>query len=339
MHPAIKTVLICILIGLAFGVFFFFAYDRQPVRIAISVVSTVTIGSMMMLVIHFRYFLTRWFRQESFRMLAMILILTATALAGTELTLVLQALLPSAHDYRPLSGGSVYFLNILIVLVTGIPIYASEESKSRLNFRIADQQYRLLQLEQQRTAAELQLLRAKVNPHFLYNVHNTIAGLIPEDPSKAEQLVLLLSGFFRLTLSKDSNGFHAVRDELEIAHTWLRMQQMRFGDRMSYKIEADPELLDRPMPSFLLQPLIENAVKHGIEHATESGWVKVEIAPYQSNILIKVADTGAPFPEIPGAGHGLQLVIGKLRLLYGDNFTFELNNNPKYVHLVIPARD
>lgn len=339
IHPAIANVLICVLIGLAFGVFFYFAYDHRPMRIAISVLSTVTIGSMMMLAIHFRFYFTPFFRQEGARMLVMIIVLTAVALGGTETTLFIQSLFFYDEAYRPFGGGSIYFLNILVVLVSGIPIYVSEESKSRLTTRIADQQYRLLQLEQQRTQAELQLLRAKINPHFLYNVHNTIAGLIPKDPSKAEQLVLLLSGFFHYTLGKDSNGFHSIREELEIAHTWLRMQQMRFGERMSYAIQAAPDVLDWPIPSFLLQPLIENAVKHGIEPAMESGWIEIKIEPDQSNILIRVADSGAAFPGSPGVGHGLQLVIGKLRLLYGDNFSFELNNDPKYVHLLIPGRD
>jgi len=336
MHPAIRTFLICILIGLAFGLFFFFAYDRQPVRIVINVISSVTIGSMMMLVIHFRFYLTRFFRREGLRMLVMIISLAATALAGTELTLVFQSALTLGTAYRAFNGGSIYFLNILVVLVTGIPIYVSEESKTRLASRIADQQYRLLQLEQQRTAAELQLLRAKIDPHFLYNVHNTIAGLIPKDPSKAERLVLLLSAFFRSTLSKDSTGYHTVRDELEIARAWLDMQQMRFGDRLSFAIYADPDLLGLPMPSFLLQPLIENAVKHGIEPATDSGWVEIRITPERSGLLVSVADSGPAFPEHPVTGHGLQMVLGKLRLLYGDNFIFELNNNPKYVHLFIP---
>jgi len=339
MHPALKTVLVCILIGLAFGVFTFFAYDAHIGRIVDSVISIVTIGSLMMLSIHFRFYLTRYFRRESARMVAVIVVLIVVALVGTETSLIISCLLPTGTSYSLFSAGRIYVLNILIVLVTGIPIYVSEESKSRLTSRIADQQYRLLQLEQQRTEAELQLLRAKINPHFLYNVHNTIAGLIPNDPSKAEQLVLLLSGFFRLTLDKDSTGVHAVRDELEIAHTWLRMQNIRFGDRMSYTIHADPGLLDRPIPSFLLQPLIENAVKHGIEPSTDSGWIEVQIVSEQSDILIRVADSGAAFPERPGAGHGLQLVISKLRLLYGENFTFELNNNPKYVHLLIPGRN
>jgi len=337
MHPAIRTVLICILIGLAFGVFFFFAYDRQPMQIAINVISTVTIGTMMMLVIHFRFYLTRFFRRDGVRILVMIIALTTTALAGTELTLIIKSALPPGADYRAFSGGSIYFLNILIVLVTGIPIYVSEESKSRLAMRIADQQYLLLQLQQQRTAAELQSLRAKVNPHFLYNVHNTIAGLIPKEPSKAEQLVMLLSGFFRSTLSKDSTGFHTIRDELEIADTWLRMQHIRFGDRLSYAIDADPGLLDRPIPSFLLQPLIENAVKHGIEPSMDRGRVEVRIIPEQSGLLIRVADSGLAFPEHPVAGHGLQMVLTKLKLLYGNDFIFELNNDPKYVHLFIPG--
>lgn len=340
MHPAIKTLLISMLIGLSFGIYLYFTYDQRLARILISVLSTATIGSLMMMVIYNRHYFTMFTGQQSIKVIIMICLLLAVALTGTEITLVLQSLLLPDQPYLPFRGGSIYILNILIVLVTGIPIYVSEEWKIVLNNRILHQQYRLLQLEQQQTVFELELLRAKINPHFLYNMHNTIAGLISKDPSKAEELVILLSRFFRSTLNKNSATFHTVSDELEIITTYLHMQQIRYENRMRYTIEADPATMQLEMPSFILQPLVENAVKHGIEAGAGPGSIEVKITLEGSNLLITVADSGPGFPDQPGGGQGLQMVLNKLKLLYADNFNVELNNTPhKYVRITIPGRD
>ncbi|MBE9461535.1 histidine kinase [Dyadobacter sp. UP-52] len=270
----------------------------------------------------------------------MIALLILVALAGSEIMFFVQSFLWKAGKYQWFNGGNIYVLNILIVLVTGIPIYVSEEWKSLLNSRILNQQYRVLELEQQKTAFELELLRAKVNPHFLYNVHNTIAGLISKDPAKAEEMVLLLSKFFRFTLNKNSATFHSVHDELAIIQTYLDMQKIRFGNRMHYEINTDPETLSLQIPSFILQPVVENAVKHGIEKKVENGFVKVEIKPDGENMLITISDSGPEFSATPGAGMGLQMVRSKLGLLYPGNFTLELNNEPeKYVRIIIPKRN
>lgn len=269
----------------------------------------------------------------------MILLLLIAALLGSEITFIMQSWI-SAQIYQAFNGGNIYILNILIVLVAGIPIYVSEEWKQVANSRIVNQQYKLLQLEQQKTLFELELLRAKINPHFLYNVHNTIAGLISKDPSKAEELVILLSKFFRFTLNKNSATFHTVNDELDIITTYLHMQQIRYERHMTYTIKADPEVLQLQMPSFILQPIVENAVKHGIEVSTTSGCICVEIRLNQEMISILISDSGPPFPDIPGSGLGLQMVLNKLKLLYLDRYTLELNNSPeKYVKLTIPKRN
>ena len=340
MHPAIKTVLICTCIGLSFGIYLYFSYDHHPGRILISVVSTLTIGSLMMLAIYLRHYLTGLTGYQSVKVVIMIALLIGVALLGSELAFITQAALLADQKYRAFQGGSIYVLNILIVLVTGIPIYASEEWKGVLNARLLSQQYRVLQLEQQQTAFELELLRAKINPYFLYNVHNTIAGLISTDPQKAEQLVVLLSKFFRFTLNKSSAGFHSVTDEIDIIRTYLQMQQIRFDHRMRYEIAVDPEAVNLQMPSFVLQPLIENAVKHGIEVCTAGGFVQVEITMDEQHMFIRIADSGPGFSDKPGAGNGLEMVRNKLKLLYNGNFEVELNNKPeKYVRLTLPRRN
>lgn len=337
MHSAIKTLLLCILIGATFGTYLYFTFDHRPIRIAINILSSVNIGSLMMLLIYYRgYFINR-FSQAALKVVVMILLLILVALIGTELTLIMRAWL-IGEPFVPFSAGSIYILNILMVMVIAIPIYISEEWKSMANARMLQQQYRLLQLEQQQTAFELELLRAKVNPHFLYNMHNTIAGLISKDPAKAEELVLLLSKFFRFTLNKNSATYHSVKDELDIITTYLHMQQIRYGNRMRYTIDAAPATLHLQMPSFILQPLVENAVKHGIETMAANGAIDIQICLQGAQLIIRIADSGPAFPDIPGTGMGLQLVMNKLKLLFADNYTLELNNTPeKYVQLIIPG--
>lgn len=340
IHPAFKILLICLSIGLAFGTYLYFSYDPRPERIAISVFSTGCIGSLTMLVISYRTFLTICTTSPTGKMIIIIGLLILAALLGSEITFFVQSAVWDRGQFQFFKGGNIYALNILIVLVTGIPSYVSEEYKSLLNSQILSQQYKVMALEQQKTAFELELLRAKVNPHFLYNVHNTIAGLISKDPAKAEELVLLLSRFFRFTLNKDSTTFHSVQDEIDIIKTYLDMQQIRFESRMRYSIDVDPLALYLEMPSFILQPLVENAVKHGIETRAETGFIDVKIEVEESEIVIKIFDSGPGFLEEPGTGMGLQMVKSKLELLYPGHFKFELNNIPeKYVRITIPKRN
>jgi two-component system LytT family sensor kinase len=338
MLQAIKTLLICILIGLAFGLYLYVNFDPRPQRIFLSVISSVSIGSLMMLVIYHRHYVTAAVGAQSIKVLLIIVLLVLAALLGSEITFGLRSVFWPAQRYRPFQGGNVYVLNILVVLVAGIPIYVSEEWKNVMNSRLLIQQYRLLQLEQQQTAFELELLRAKINPHFLYNVHNTIAGLISKDPPKAEQMVLLLSKFFRFTLNKSSAAFHSAADELDIIRTYLDMQQIRYEDKMVFSIQAGAEVLALQLPSFILQPLVENAVKHGIERSTQKGFIEVDLTTDGTTLTIIVADSGPCFDVKPGEGLGLQMVTNKLKLLYETDFKIELINTPrKYVRLTLPA--
>lgn len=340
MRSVIKILLLCIVIGFAFGSYFYFTFDHRPARILMNVLSSCCIGSLMMLAIYQRHYFTMASSHQSIKVIIMISLLVAAALLGSEITFFLQSLLLPGEKYQAFSGGSIYILNILVVLVIGIPFYISEEWKSTLNSRILSQQYRVLQLEQQQTAFELELLRAKINPHFLYNMHNTIAALISKDPQKAEELVMLLSKFFRFTLNKNSATFHTINDELDIITTYLHMQQIRYGNRMTYTIDADPKALHMEIPSFILQPIVENAVKHGIESSAANGFIAIKIILDKKDILITIADSGPAFPDQPGSGLGLQMVMNKLKLLYADDYKIELNNIPKkYVRLAIPGRN
>ena len=319
-HLALKTILISICIGLAFGTWLYFTYDHRPARILISILTSCIMGSLMMTLIHYRHWFTLITPQPTGKIIMMIVLLSIAALFGTWLINQLRSWIWQ----ETINNSDSYILNILILLVTGIPIYVGESSKSTL--------------QQQNTISELELIRARINPHFLYNMHNTIAGLISKDPAKAETLILLLSKFFRFTLHKDSAGFHSIADETTIITTYLQMQQIRFEDKMQYTITVSPDTWSLKIPSFILQPLVENAVKYGIETTGIAGIITVNIISSDHHLAITITDPGPPFPDHPGTGHGLAMVIQKLNLLYQDNYTLELKNTPeKYVRITLPT--
>ena len=334
-----KVFLICLLIGLSFGLYFYFAYDPRPFRIVVTVLSNVIIGCTMMLCIYNSKYLNLITQTQSLKVAFMIGILIIAAVAGTELTFFINSLILGS-TYQFLAGSDIYILNILVVLVIGIPIYINEEWKHNVESQVLNQQLQLLQLEQQNTLFELELLRAKVNPHFLYNMHNSIAGLITQDPGKAEKMVLLLSKFFRFTLNKGSSTFHTIADEIEIIKTYLELQRIRYGERLNYAIHVEDDLLHLRIPSYVLQPLVENSIKHGLEKITGTGNIVIDVCTNDEHLNIKVSDSGPAFPDSPGTGTGWHLVNNKLRLLYKENFKMEFCNTPeKYVELVLPKNN
>ena len=293
----------------------------------------------MMIAIYLRRYLDFVTGIQYLKVILMLLVLIIAAVAGSELTLLLQSLVLQT-PYAFFQGGDMYILNIIIVFVIGIPIYVNEEWKHAVTSQLINQQYQVLKLEQQNTQFELELLRAKINPHFLYNVHNSIVGLISKDPAKAEKMVLLLSKFFRFTLNKDSATFHSISEELEIIKTYLDLQLIRYEDRLQYVVNVDSSILNVQMPSYILQPLVENSIKHGIEKMAQDGFIQIDIELNNNQLNIKVFDNGPAFSNLVGSGVGLQIVHNKLQLLYKENFEVAFNNVPrKYVQLILPTND
>ncbi|PSR56746.1 hypothetical protein AHMF7605_26250 [Adhaeribacter arboris] len=335
MNRIIQVVGISLIIGTVFGLYFYWTNpNKSSVIILNSIFSSVSIGSLMMLFIYQRQVVLRGIRLESLRLLGMMLLLVLAAILGTELAHWLREVVLFHREFHFTQNQNIYFLNIIIVFVTGIPIYQQEVWKEHTNARIQKQQFELLQLKQLQTQTELEMLRAKINPHFLYNVHNTIAGLIYSAPGQAEQMVLLLSKFFRFTLNKTSNTFHTVQEEVEISQTYLKLQQIRFGERLQTRWDIAQNCTNEQVPSFMLQPLVENAVKYSIEQVPGPGKIDVQVFKDNEWLVLRVADEGPAYKEPLPYGFGLQSILDKLNLLYPDKYTFTLHNHPdKYVQI------
>lgn len=208
----------------------------------------------------------------------------------------------------------------------------------RITRKISEQEYQLLSLERLKTKAELDALQARINPHFLYNALNSIAGLVHDNAEKAEKMTLLLSKLFRFTIGSKDQHYNTVANELEIAQTYLDIEQVRFGPRLHFSLSADAAAESLEIPRFLLQPLVENAVKHGISKIAGEGRIEVRIARQTGYLHCSVHDNGPPFGDQFFTGYGLQSIRDKLKLLYDDRASLDLEDGPyKQVIIQIPC--
>ena len=226
-------------------------------------------------------------------------------------------------DYVP-SGAYL----VSYILVANLFLYILRQGR-QVTRKLSEQEYQLLNLEKLKTRAELDALQAKINPHFLYNALNSIASLVHEDPDKAETMTLLLSKLFRYSTGRDGSMFTTLADELEMVKTYLQVEQVRFGDRLSFEIEGGNAAVNAmPIPQFLLQPLVENAIKHGISKRAGNGCIRISIREEADWLCLSVHDNGPAFANSMGGGYGLRSIQDKLRLLYGDDARMELQNEP-----------
>lgn len=227
-----------------------------------------------------------------------------------------------------------YFYFILPALISWAYLFYWLRTRS-ITRKISEQEYQLLNLEKLKSKAQLDALEARINPHFLYNSLNSIAGLIHDKPDKAEEMTIQLSKLFRYTTGRTEENFHTLADELEIIKAYLTIEEVRFGHRLTYSIDCEESILEEKIPRFLLQPLVENAIKHGISKIASAGIISVKISEAENNILIKIHDNGPDFGESFGGGFGLRSIKEKLKIVYGDKASIDIKNQPEKVVMIL----
>jgi two-component system, LytTR family, sensor kinase len=189
---------------------------------------------------------------------------------------------------------------------------------------------RASRLEAQMAQAQLQALKMQLQPHFLFNTLNTVSMLMREDVEAANKVLVRLSELFRLTL--DSVGKHEVplALELEFLETYLEIEQTRFQDRLIVRIDVDPATLQAQVPNLLLQPLVENAIRHGVAPRATAGIVEVRATRKDGNLELQVRDNGPGLSNftVPARSGGIGLANTRARLerLYRGNYDLDLAN-------------
>jgi two-component sensor histidine kinase len=179
--------------------------------------------------------------------------------------------------------------------------------------------------------SELKALKAQINPHFLFNSLNTIASLINTDSQKAETDVERLAEIFRYALSASNKEFVTVKEELEFVDSYLEIEHDRFGDRLTITRDISPDIADTPIPGLILQPLVENSIKHG---STPQGEIKLYISGRRDGELVRlvIKDTGKGVPnsiltDNYNHGTGLKNVNERLKMVYGNGYGLSIEKN------------
>ena len=177
--------------------------------------------------------------------------------------------------------------------------------------------------------AELNALQARINPHFLYNALNSIAALAHIDPKRTENMALSLSKLFRYNVNREEQSLTSLGQEIEMVQLYLEIEKQRFGEKLDFSINADVSLYERQIPRFLIQPLVENSIKHGISKLKEDGKIILKVYAEDQNLFIEVYDNGPAFPDGVISGYGLQNMYDKLNLIYKKAYEVRFVNQPE----------
>lgn len=179
--------------------------------------------------------------------------------------------------------------------------------------------------------SELAALQSRVNPHFLYNSLNSIAALAESNPTKTKDMALALSDFYKYNTNREDETWTTCGEEIEMTKKYLEIEKIRFGDKLHVDIQCDDSVAKYRIPKFLIQPLVENAIKYGYNANDDAIHVMVSILKEGNykNITISVLDSGPDFPDDLDMGHGIRSVQKKLSLTYPDRHSFSFSNTRK----------
>jgi two-component system LytT family sensor kinase len=209
-----------------------------------------------------------------------------------------------------------------------------------------EREEKAVELEYQLSQAELRVLKMQLHPHFLFNTLNAVSALMHKDVELADSMVARLGELLRSTL--DNLGAHEVtlRQELDFVRPYLEIEQARLGERLTVDWDIDPETIDLHVPNLILQPLVENAIRHGIAPHTQAGRIEIISRRVKGKLRLQVRDNGPGLSAKQKAafkpGVGIATTRARLQQLYGADQHFEMVNFPQgglCVTLILPARE
>ncbi|RJR54429.1 MAG: sensor histidine kinase [Desulfobacteraceae bacterium] len=220
-------------------------------------------------------------------------------------------------------GGAAYFF----YAKGRLKLVTEEAEEERMN-RLA--------VEKEALETKLRMLQAQVEPHFLFNTLSNILSLIDTKPAKSKSMLMDLIHYLRTSLSRTMSDMTTLEQEMGIVRAYLSIQKNRLDERLQFRIDVPAKLNGQPFPPMLLQPLVENAIKHGLELKEEGGEITVLAEEAGDLLRISVADTGLGFSSFNKTGVGIANVKERIRLLYGEKGRLLIEENrPAGVRAVI----
>ncbi len=243
-------------------------------------------------------------------------------------------------DYLLANGMSGLGANVMLGIIFGSAIghyFFSTYKMTGAKLELQQRENQQLSAEKELAETQLRLLQAQIEPHFLFNTLSNIHSLIETDPHRASSVLESFSDYLRASLRRSREGDMTLGDELTLIDAYMDIQQARMGERLNFKVDLAEDLLSMPCPPMLVQPLVENAVVHGIEPQVDGGNVELSAMANNEGLCITVIDTGVGLAGVT-AGNGLALenIRARLQALYGDAANLAINKvEPHGVEVVL----
>ena len=221
---------------------------------------------------------------------------------------------------------SIATTSIVISTIISVIFFARERG-ARAEAALALERSRVHRIEREAALSNLRALQAQIEPHFLFNTLANVVSLVDPDPAKAKRMLESFIRFLRASLNATRRESTTLGEEKELIGAYLDVLKVRMETRLRYSIEIDPELESFTLPPMLLQPVIENAIRHGLEPKVEGGEVVFSARREGDRVAIEIADSGVGFAPVTRGGVGLANLRDRLKVLYGDAASFDIGEN------------
>ena len=241
---------------------------------------------------------------------------------------------------------NVYFMTDYGVMLYWLILLISYSFNYQRRYR--EGEVRATRLEAQLAQAQLQALKMQLHPHFLFNTLHSISALVHKNADAADKMIARLGDFLRLTLENSGAQEVSLGQELEFLKCYLEIERIRFEDRLTVQMDIEPQTLDARLPNLILQPIVENAIRHGISPRTSAGRIEIDARRLNGTLQVQVTDNGPGLASgsntgsIVKSGVGLANTQARLKQLYGDQHRLDLTNaagGGLTVTLEIPFRE
>ena len=336
----IRDLIYTFILGLGFCVFFFglYAFNSPPGKLAERWWNDFIVGMAISYSIHFLFelsdvVLARWLRkaQAWFRSAYYVTV----SIIGVYIGIFIASILldPTAASRHFFSPPLMLSFTIISVLVSCVLLFVNllQERELRDKEHLAFEQRRASESERRALEARLRMLQAQIEPHFLYNTLANVVGLIQPAPERARLLLERLIDYLRATLAASRNTDATMQSEIDTITAYLELMKLRMGERLRYRIELAQATHTLPIPPMLLQPVVENAISHGLEPKIEGGEIVLTANIVANYLSILISDTGVGFHTFAsnkaGGGVGLSNLRERIAALYGNEGSISIADN------------